>query len=204
MPLHHAVVCNRPAMVELLLELGADANAADLSGAAPIAYAHRPAVESGIMQMLLDAGGQLDLIGALTLGRYDVAEAMLEEDPARLGPDGRDTIALHLAVDRRDETALRWLIEHGVDVNAKRTLYNCNQTPLHVCAERGLVDIAAQLLQAGGGHDDPRRHVPRRCAWLGGVLQAARSRQAHSRAPGGAWQCGAARFRLGSVPSMPS
>ena len=148
-PLHHAVVCNRPAMVELLLELGADANAADLSGAAPIAYAHRPAVESGIMQMLLDAGGQLDLMGALTLGRTDVAEAMLAEDPTRLGPDGRDTIALLLAVDRRDESALCWLIEHGVDVNAKRTLYNCNQTPLHMCAERGLVEFAARLLLAG-------------------------------------------------------
>ena len=41
MPLHHAVVCNRPAMVELLLELGADVNAADLAGAAPIAYARQ-------------------------------------------------------------------------------------------------------------------------------------------------------------------
>ena len=48
LPLHHAVVCDRPAMVELLLALGADANAADLTGAAPIAYARRPA----IVQML--------------------------------------------------------------------------------------------------------------------------------------------------------
>ena len=38
-PLHHAVAVNRPAMVELLLELGADARAEDLAGAAPIAYA---------------------------------------------------------------------------------------------------------------------------------------------------------------------
>ena len=81
LPLHHAVVCDRPAMVELLLELGADANAADLTGAAPIAYARRPA----IVQMLIDAGGQLDLIGALTLARYDLAEAMLAQDPTRLG-----------------------------------------------------------------------------------------------------------------------
>jgi Ankyrin repeat len=36
LPLHHAVVCNRPAMVRLLLQLGADANALDLAGVGPI------------------------------------------------------------------------------------------------------------------------------------------------------------------------
>ena len=143
--LHHAVVCGRPAMVELLLQLGADANAADLTGAAPIAYAHK----AEIVQMLLDAGGRLDLIGALTLARYDLAQAMLAEDPAGLGPDGRDAIALHLAVDRRNGDAVRWLIAHGVDVDARRVLYDCNHTALHMCAERGLADIAAQLLAAG-------------------------------------------------------
>ena len=149
LPLHHAVVCNRPAMVELLLALGSDANAADLAGAAAIAYAQRSAVESGIMQMLLDAGGRLDLIGALTLQRYEAAEAMLAEDAARLGPDGHDTIALHLAVDRHDVRTVRWLIAHGVDVDAKRMLFDCNHTALHMCAERGFVDIAEQLLEAG-------------------------------------------------------
>jgi ankyrin repeat protein len=149
MALHHAVVCNRPAMVALLLELGADVNAADLAGAAPIAYARQAAVESGIVQMLLDAGGRMDLIGALTLARYDLAEALLAQDPERLGANGRDTIALHLAVDRRDAAAVRWLIEHGVDVDARRVLYDCNHTALHMCAERGLTDIATQLLVAG-------------------------------------------------------
>ena len=28
-------------------------------------------------------------------------------------------------------------------------LYDCNHTALHMCAERGLVEIAAQLLAAG-------------------------------------------------------
>ena len=44
---------------------------------------------------------------------------------------------------------MRWLIEHGVDVNAKRLLYDCNQTALHICAERGFVEVASELLAAG-------------------------------------------------------
>ena len=146
LPLHHAVVCNRPAMVELLLAAGRRRERRRSHGR----RAHRLRPSAGrSCRCCIDAGGQLDLIGALTLERYDLAEAMLAEDPTRLGPDGRDTIALHLAVDRRNEAAVRWLIAHGVDVDAKRVLYDCNHTALHVCAERGLVEIAAQLLQAG-------------------------------------------------------
>jgi len=132
-------------MVGLLLQLGADANGLDLAGAAPISCAGAAMVRSGIVQMLLDAGGKIDLIAALRLGRYDLAGAMLAQDPQRLGPGGRDTIALHLAIDRKDGAAVRWLIERGVDVNAKRLLYDCNHTALHMCAERGLVDFATEL-----------------------------------------------------------
>ena len=57
--------------------------------------------------------------------------------------------ARDLAVDRRDARTVQWLIGHGVDINAKRTLYDCNHTALHMCAERGLTEIAAQLLAAG-------------------------------------------------------
>jgi ankyrin repeat protein len=91
----------------------------------------------------------MDLTGALTLARYGVAEALLAQDPARLGAEGRDTIALHLAVDRGDAAAVRWLLEHGVDVDARRVLYDCNHTALHMCAERGLADIATLLLASG-------------------------------------------------------
>lgn len=45
---------------------------------------------------------------------------------------------------------MRWLIDHGIDVNAKRKLWDCNQTALHVTAADGAVDIARLLLDAGG------------------------------------------------------
>ena len=107
--------------------------------------------------MLQHAGAKLDFIAAVNLRRYDLAEAMLLEDPSRIGRDGRDTIALHLSVSKKNVDSVRWLIEHGVDVNAKRVLWDCNHTALHMTAENGATDIARMLLDAGGDpsiHDD--------------------------------------------------
>ncbi len=74
---------------------------------------------------------------------------MLRDDPARVGPAGADTIALYLAVSRRKLATIRWLIAHGVDVNAKREMWGCNSTALHMTVESGALDIAHLLLDAG-------------------------------------------------------
>ena len=44
---------------------------------------------------------------------------------------------------------MRWLIEHGVDVNARRVLWDCNQTALHVTTEIGGIELTRMLLDAG-------------------------------------------------------
>ena len=144
-PLHHASDKNRPDMVRLLLDLGADATVADDSGATPMSYVSDPA----IVEMLTGAGATINLLGALGAGRYDLAESLLGEDPSCLGPDGEDTVTLHLMASRKKPDAVRWLIEHGVDVNAKRELWGCNHTALHVCCENGNAEIARILLDAG-------------------------------------------------------
>jgi ankyrin repeat protein len=74
---------------------------------------------------------------------------MLRDDPSRIGQDGRDTIALHLAVNNKNLTSIRWLIAHGVAVNAKRLMWDCNHTALHMTVESGAIDIARLLLDAG-------------------------------------------------------
>jgi len=148
-PLHHAAAMNRPDMVRVLLELGADPHAVDDTGGTPLTAAARAHADPAAIAILEGAGARLDLLAALTLERYDLAERMIRENPARIGRDGRDTIALHLLVAAKNAAAVRWLIEHGVDVNAKRVLWDCNSTALHVTAEHGGVELARLLLDAG-------------------------------------------------------
>ena len=100
-PLHHAVRKNRLRIVRLLLELGADPNARDATGATALATASEQGTDPGIVAALLGAGLMPDLLTLVNMARYDEAERMLRDDPSRIGPDGGDTIALHVSVNRR-------------------------------------------------------------------------------------------------------
>ncbi|HKA72923.1 MAG TPA: ankyrin repeat domain-containing protein [Xanthobacteraceae bacterium] len=148
-PLHHAAAKNRARIVRLLLELGADPNVTDATGATALTTAAQERADAAIIDELLAAGARLDFLTAVNLGRYGEAEAMLRDDPSRIGPDGRDTIALHLVVSRKNLAAIRWLIAHGVAVSAKRSIWDCNHTALHMAMENGSIEIARLLLDAG-------------------------------------------------------
>jgi ankyrin repeat protein len=152
-PLHHAAAVNRPDMVRLLLDLGAPVDALDATGGTALTLAARQRAEPRVLALLEEAGAAPDLLAAVSLERYDLAEQLLAADPGRLGPDGRDTIALHVLVAQQNVAGVRWLLGQGVDVNAKRVLWDCNSTALHVTAEHGLVDMARLLLDAGADPD---------------------------------------------------
>jgi ankyrin repeat protein len=49
--------------------------------------------------------------------------------------------------------AVRWLIAHGVDVDAKRSIWDCNHTALHMTIENGDITLARMLLDAGADPD---------------------------------------------------
>jgi ankyrin repeat protein len=160
-PLHHAAARNRTGIVRLLLMLGADANATDATGATALTTASQENADAAILDDLLAAGARLDFLAAVNLGRYGEAEAMLRGDPSRIGPDGRDTIALHLAVSRKNVATIRWLLSHGVDVNARRPMWDCSHTALHMTIESGATEIACLLLDAGADPDvrDDKYHA---------------------------------------------
>jgi ankyrin repeat protein len=161
--LHHAAAKNQIEVVRLLLALGADPNAADLTGATALVTAAHEDADERVATLLIEAGARIDFIAALGLKRYDLAESMLRDKPSRIGPDGEDTIALHVAVSRRNVEAVRWLIDRKVDVNAKRIMWDCNHTALHMTAADGNVEIARMLLDAGADpqiHDDKYDNTP--------------------------------------------
>jgi hypothetical protein len=83
------------------LNLGADANATDSNGTTALSATSREHADPTIVTTLHAAGAKLDFMSALYLERYETAESMLKDDPSRLGPEGGDTIVLHLSVSQK-------------------------------------------------------------------------------------------------------
>ena len=149
-PLHFAVRMNRAEMVELLLELGVDELGRDDSGYPAVMYAMAPDVSRDVVQSLA-RGGNRDLLSALALGDWDSGERLLPEADGERS--GLNAGALHLMAKRGSASAVKWLLDHGADANAKWAHFDAEVTPLHLAAWGGSAEVVQLLLAAGA---DPR------------------------------------------------
>ena len=165
MPLHFAVLRNRPEMVALLLELGADPLAVDGSGQPPAAHASTSGADRRVMESIramtrselvsaergrrAPRSGKMDLVAALALGDWDLASRLVQESPSLVSPGSPGDGTLHLMAQRGDVAAMRWLLDRGADPNARWLNVDAELTPLHLAASRGHAEAVRMLLSAG-------------------------------------------------------
>jgi ankyrin repeat protein len=158
-PLHFAVAMNRPQMVALLIELGADPLAVDGFGLPAPAYARNPDIDRPVMEKIrtmtagelrsADRGHRpargiaMDLLALLSLGDTQAAERLLRDDPkTSFG-------VLHLMAKRGDASGAKWLLDHGADPDARWTHFDAEVTPLHLAILGNHPQVARLLLEAG-------------------------------------------------------
>ena len=161
-PLLFAVRTNRPEMVALLVELGADPLATDGDGYGAMAYATSPGVDRPVLEAVrkltaaeltsADRGSRrvhgnvTYLIASLSLGDRAAAERLVRDNPELLVTGG----ALHLLAKRGDVHAVRWMLDRGADPNARWAHWDADVTPLHLAAWQGHAEVVGALLAAGG------------------------------------------------------
>ena len=143
-PLHFAVLKKLPRMVELLLELGADPLATDASGHTAVAYATTPEIARPVVEAMRDRVGPT-LLASVAIADWDSADRLLRQDPDAIGREG----LLHQLAKSGNVAAVRWLLDHGADPNARWNHWNALVTPLHVAVLAGHPQVTRALLEAG-------------------------------------------------------
>jgi ankyrin repeat protein len=144
LPLHFAVQMNRPAMIELLIRLGANPFGTDDAGFPPAAYAMEVDADRRLHEVLRNAG-HLDLFTALAVDDFLVAAEILRREPDTVSRGG----ILHLMAKRGHVVAVKWLLANGADADALWAHFDADVTPLHMAVLGNHRDSVRALLDAG-------------------------------------------------------
>ena len=163
LPLHFAVRARRPAMVALLIELGADPLGVDAFGNTFAAYSEATDVDRAAMERVaaltraeLDSATRghraanvtpIDLITAVTLRDWETAERIVHDDASLLTK--ADAGIVHVLAKRGDLEAVQWLLAHRADPNALWRHFDAAVTPLHLAILGNHEPVVRALLDAG-------------------------------------------------------
>ncbi|XP_068457201.1 rabankyrin-5 [Clinocottus analis] len=166
-PLHLASSWGLEEVVQCLLEFGANVNAQDAEGRAPI----HPAISNQhnvIIQLLIshpdirlnirDRQGMTPFACAMTNKNNKAAEAILKREPgAAEQVDNKGRNFLHVAVQNSDIESVLFLISVQANVNS-RVQDAAKLTPLHLAVQAGSEIIVRNLLLAGAKVNELTKH----------------------------------------------
>jgi hypothetical protein len=164
-PLHHAVLNNRPEMVSLLVDLGADPLAVDGAGVPAAVCATAPDTDRRLMEKIREMTSAelisaerghrqpnvnlIDFVALLALREWETTARLVRENHNVIEQGGEAAGVLHVMAKRGDLPAVKWLLDNGVDANARWSHWDADVTPLHLAAAQGHADVVRLLLDAG-------------------------------------------------------
>lgn len=156
-PLHHASLSGQIAVVQLLIENGADPNALNSFDETPLHYACRRGVVAVVHYMInhgadprtIDKKGRNCMHFAALNGNVCMLHYLCEFTDLNLEtPDITGKNILHIVVEMRQLPALCYLAKHNRVDPSLQDLRGV--TPLHIAVEKGFRDFVWILLRAGG------------------------------------------------------
>ncbi|MDR8390452.1 hypothetical protein NC796_04815 [Aliifodinibius sp. S!AR15-10] len=142
---------NDLALVEVLLEFGADPNRRSDWWAGGWHALH--SAEGTVAEHLLEAGAEPDACAAAHLDRPDLLRDMLDEDPSRIHERGGDgQTPLHFA---RSRDVVDLLLDWGADPNIRDLDHRSTPAQWMLKAKRGAgrYELAAYLVERGASID---------------------------------------------------
>ncbi|MCY2983144.1 MAG: ankyrin repeat domain-containing protein [Planctomycetota bacterium] len=149
-PLTAACFSNRPAIVEAVIEMGADPNRKSDWSMGPWSPLHCALFrrDNRMAEYLLSHGATMDVHTAAGLGRYSEVARLLDDDPSRVVERGGDGChPLHFA-DTADVAQL--LLERGAEMDG-RCIDHYSTPVQYLCSTRP--EVARFLLSKGASPD---------------------------------------------------